>query len=122
MRQDDLDIHSDRPGIDLWKLTAGMLFFGTPHRTRTISGWRSILGRVLGVAQEYNDSLNNSSSSDTRGVGVIQTSEPEDIKLLRDLSSFESLIDKPNLLIYSFYEINESFNRGIPILVRILGR
>jgi hypothetical protein len=94
---------------DVYDSTRGIIFFGTPHNARSIGGWRSILTRIHSVAREYNDR-----------VGAMKISATDVEALLNDFSSFESMIDRPKILLYSFYEKFESFHNGVPLLVSII--
>ncbi|KAH0558859.1 hypothetical protein GP486_004507 [Trichoglossum hirsutum] len=91
---------------DIYRSTAGMIFFGTPHKTRSIGGWRSILRKIRSVAGEYRDD-----------VGTLELSTHDEENIFKALSPFELTLNKVNLPIVSFYEKHESFHDGVPVLV-----
>jgi hypothetical protein len=91
---------------DIRKATVGMIFFGTSHKTESINGWRAMLARVYSAAREYADN-----------VGTLNFPTSREDGFLDILSSFDSAMDNTGLSIFSFYEKNESFTVGLPILV-----
>lgn len=65
-----------------------------------------MLTRIHSVAREYNDR-----------VGTLKTSSSDEEALLHRLSSFGTIVDQHDIILYSLYENFESFHNGVPLLV-----
>ncbi|KAK0612772.1 hypothetical protein B0T17DRAFT_384102 [Bombardia bombarda] len=96
---------------DINESTRGIVFFGTPHRTRTVLGWHSVVNRIR-AASTY---IGNSTEEDVRDT-TLEEDRPKPT-FMRLLSSFESSLDDGHSTIYSCYENHETGTDRLATLV-----
>ena len=91
------------------KASKALVFFGTPHRTRTITGWRKVLNRIRAASENRTEveMENDDSSAQSGFMALLATFE-------------ESLAEEPlkHLVVYSYFETNETSTDTIAALVR----
>ncbi|KAK4216522.1 hypothetical protein QBC37DRAFT_337951 [Rhypophila decipiens] len=95
---------------DINECTKGIVFFGTPHRTRTALGWHSVVNRIRAASQYYNNAeeLTPSPEGDR---------ERPKATFMRLLSAFESSLDDGHIAIFSCFEKNETGTDRLATLV-----
>jgi len=93
---------------DINECTKGIIFFATPHRTRTALGWHSVVNRIRAASQYYNDA--------EEATPPPAADRPK-ATFMRLLSAFESSLDDGHISLYSCYEKNETGTDRLAMLV-----
>jgi len=86
--------------FDVYKLTQGIVFFGTPHKGSNDAKWGLLLKTIASAAFDTNDKL-------------IRTLEPDSELLDKLARDFQDIIDEGNLKICSLLE--SAGKTGLPI-------
>lgn len=95
---------------DINECTKGIVFFGTPHRTRTALGWHSVVNRIRAASQYYNHDEEPTASPQAEA-------ERPKATFMRLLSAFESSLDDGHIAIFSCFEKNETGTDRLATLV-----
>jgi hypothetical protein len=94
---------------DINECTRGIVFFGTPHRTKTSLGWHSVLNRIRAASQP---------GTGLDDLSLTPPSSGPKPPFMRLLHEFEESLDDGHITIYSCFENHETPTDRLAALVR----